>query len=80
VAQLLATRPPGHARVIQPYARWFLLQRAHRKNHGGLTSSTTADSIRARITAAVATSPLRHDERRPAITAGTSPVVLYPAG
>ena len=52
--QLLATRPPGHARLIQPYAHWFLLQRARRKNHGRLTSSTTADSIRARITAAVA--------------------------
>ena len=52
--QLLAARPPGHARLIQPYAHWFLLQRARRKNHGGLTSSTTADSIRARITAAVA--------------------------
>jgi hypothetical protein len=53
LGQLLATRP-GHARLIQPYAHWFLLQRARRKNRGGLTSSTTAESIRARITAAVA--------------------------
>jgi hypothetical protein len=52
--QLLATRPRGHARVTQPYAHWFPLQRARRKYHGGLTSSTTAASIRARITAAVA--------------------------
>ena len=52
--QFLATRPPGNVRLIQPYAHWFLLPRARRKNHGGLTSSTTADSIRARITAAVA--------------------------
>ena len=54
LGQLLATGPPGHARLIQPYAHWFPLPRARRKNHGGLTSSTTADSIRARISAAVA--------------------------
>lgn len=52
--QLLATRSPGHARLIQPYAHWFLIHRARRKNHGALTSPTTAGSIRTRIAAAVA--------------------------
>jgi hypothetical protein len=52
--QLLATRPPGHARLIQPYAHWFLIHRARCKSCGSLTSSATAGHIRARITTAVA--------------------------
>jgi hypothetical protein len=59
----LVADQPAVARVVKPYAQWFLVHRARRRRRAAsLTSKGTAERLRAQIRAAVALLGWLHDQ------------------